>query len=138
MTTTLNRAMISFRPLLAIAAVLALFAMPTNAAPKKSGTGETCTSSGTERRDGKDAATGEKFNCLFDYCTYCSTSGGQIDCTKMVTEYTNGRDCKAAARTGASKAGQGSFPPGGGVLDPGSRKTRPLETAPRNQKLLQQ
>ncbi len=103
-------------PLLALA-MLAL-PNPAEAAPKKSSTGENCTSTGTSRRDGKDAATGEKLNCLFDYCTYCSTSGGQIDCSKMITEYTNARDCKAA------RAGIGSRPdvaaPGGGVLDPGT------------------
>jgi len=70
-------------------------------AVQKSATGKTCESSGTERRDGKDDQ-GNKVNCLFDTCTYseCSTSGGQISNCVRKTEYSNARDCKAAARTG--------------------------------------
>ncbi len=113
-------------PLLA-AAMLAL-PNPAAAAPKKSSTGENCSSSGTERRDGKDAATGEKFNCLFDYCTYCSTSGGQIDCSKLITEYTNGRDCKAASA--GTKVRPDVVAPGGAVLDPGRKTGRPHIVAP--------
>jgi hypothetical protein len=112
-----------------LAAILLAFMLPAAAAPKKSSTGESCTSSGTERRDGKDAATGETFNCLFDYCTYCSTTNGQIDCSRLVTEYTNGRDCKAA------RAGLKGRPelaqPGGAVLDPGRRTPKPFTVAPR-------
>ncbi len=117
-------------------AALALFATallslapPAEAAPKKSSTGEACTSSGTTRRDGKDAATGETLNCLFDFCTYCSTKNGQVDCSKLITEYTNGRDCKAA-RAGI-KGRPDVAQPGTGVLDPGSRTPKPFTVAPR-------
>jgi hypothetical protein len=102
---------------------------PASAAPKKSSTGETCTSSGTERRNGKDAATGETFNCLFDFCTYCSTTNGQIDCSKLVTEYTNGRDCKAASA--GIRGRPGVAQPGGSVLDPGRAQPKPFTVAPR-------
>jgi hypothetical protein len=80
--------------------MIAASAMPAGAAPKSS-TGKTCESTGTERRDGKDDQ-GNKVNCLFDTCTYseCSTSGGQISNCVRKTEYSNARDCKAAARTG--------------------------------------
>lgn len=103
------------------------FCWPAQAA-KVSSTGETCTSSGSTRRDGTDKDTGEKFNCLFDYCTYCSTSGGKIDCSRMVTEYSNARECRPAARAGVQP---GTVAPGGAVLDPGSRTTRPRALAPR-------
>lgn len=75
-------------------------ATPAGAVKKSSG-GITCSSTGTERRDGKDQ-DGNKVNCLFDFCTYtqCSTSGGKIGNCVRKTEYSNARDCKAAARTG--------------------------------------
>jgi hypothetical protein len=100
------------------------------AAPKKASNGETCTSSGEKRRTGTDAATGEKLDCLWDYCTYCGTSGGQIDCSILKTEYSNARDCKPAASRapGASVMPETINP---GVLDPGNPppRLRPLERA---------
>jgi hypothetical protein len=68
------------------------------AAPKGPN-GETCTSTGTERRDGKDKDTGEKLNCLWDSCTYCAGPGGELDCSIKKTSYSNPRDCKPAARS---------------------------------------
>jgi hypothetical protein len=81
-----------------LCAALFLAAAPIAfSAPKQSSTGEACVKTGTERRDGKDPATGEKFNCLFDSCTYCGTSGGKIDCSILKTEYSNARDCHPVA-----------------------------------------
>jgi hypothetical protein len=65
------------------------------AEPKTSSTGVACNSTGTARKDGKDQ-DGNKVNCLWDTCTYCGTTSGQIDCSRQVTEYSNPRDCKAA------------------------------------------
>lgn len=75
------------------------------AAPNQSASGEACTKSGTVRRDGKDAATGEKLNCQWDFCTFCGTTGGKIDCSILKTEYSNATDCKAAARVIPNKGG---------------------------------
>jgi hypothetical protein len=69
-------------------------------AVQKSSTGVACNSTGTARKDGKDAATGEKLNCLWDTCTYCGTTNGTIDCSKQITEYSNPTDCKPAAKAG--------------------------------------
>ena len=112
-----------------IGSMFLIATVPAISAPKQSSTGETCTSSGEKRRIGKDAATGEKLDCLFDYCTYCGTKGGAIDCSILKTEYSNARDCKAAASAG----GAGAVTPGTrpDVLDPGLRGSRrPLEAAP--------
>lgn len=84
---------------LLVCAVLMLAAAPlAYSAPKQSSSGETCTKSGTVRRDGKDASTGEKLNCQWDYCTYCGTKDGKIDCSILKTEYSNPTDCHPAAR----------------------------------------
>lgn len=83
--------------ILVCAVMILAISPPAYAAPRQSSTGEACNSTGTARKDGKDAATGEKLNCLWDTCTYCGTTGGQIDCSILKTEYSNGRDCKAAA-----------------------------------------
>ena len=74
----------------------AVFVADAQAAPKKSSTGAACTSTGTERRDGKDEA-GNKVNCLFDSCKFCAGPQGELDCSVMKTEYTNPRDCRAAS-----------------------------------------
>lgn len=106
------------------------------AAPKKSSTGESCTSSGEKRSKGKDAATGEVLDCLFDYCTYCGTKNGTIDCSILKTELSNARDCKPAARTGAGGTVMPDIRPG--VLDPGLRRPqRPIEAPPKGGTLAQ-
>jgi hypothetical protein len=120
--TTLRLATFSFAILLSSAMAVA--------APKKASNGETCISTGEKRRVGTDAATGEKLDCLWDYCTYCGTSGGQIDCNILKTEYSNARDCKPAAARGAgTRVTPDAINPG--VLDPGNPplKLRPLEQA---------
>jgi hypothetical protein len=100
------------------------------AAPKTASNGETCIISGEKRRSGEDSVTKEKLDCLWDYCTYCGTSGGKIDCSILKTEYSNARDCKPAA----SRAPRTNVIPEAvnpGVLDPGTPppKWRPLEQA---------
>lgn len=83
---------------LALCALLAVAMTPlADAAPKKSSTGEACTSTSTARKDGKDPATGQTFNCLWDTCTYCGTKNGVIDCSILKTEYSNPTDCRPAA-----------------------------------------
>lgn len=87
--------------LLSLSAAASLFCYhPAAAVPKGSG-GQTCESVSTARKDGKDDQ-GSKVNCLWDTCTFteCSTTGGQIGNCVRKTEYSNPRDCKAAARTG--------------------------------------
>jgi hypothetical protein len=79
------------------AVVVLVAAGVAHSAPKQSSTGEACIKTGSERRDGKDPNTGEKFNCLFDSCTYCGTSGGKIDCSILKTEYSNPTDCRKVA-----------------------------------------
>jgi hypothetical protein len=88
------------RVLLLCAALAALPATDAFAVPKASG-GQTCESTGTARKDGKDDQ-GHKVNCLWDTCTYteCSTSGGQISNCVRKTEYSNPSDCHAALSTG--------------------------------------
>ena len=70
-----------------------------SAKPKRAD-GGTCESVGTARKDGKDQ-DGNTVNCKWDTCTYtkCDTSGGKIGKCSKVTEYSNPRDCKAAAGT---------------------------------------
>jgi len=65
------------------------------AKPRKQGPdGQNCIKTGTERREGKDADTGEKLDCLWDFCTTCKKVGKKIDCDTLVTSYSNPRDCK--------------------------------------------
>jgi hypothetical protein len=75
-----------------------------DAQPRRSN-GGACDTTGTARRVGKDDQ-GNKLDCLWDTCTYseCGTSGGQIGNCVQKTEYSNARDCKAAARTGGKGA----------------------------------
>ncbi len=82
--------------ILAIAAT----ANVSEARPKRSD-GGSCDSVGTARKTGTDEQ-GNKLDCLWDTCTFtqCSTSGGQISNCVQKTEYSNARDCKAAARPG--------------------------------------
>jgi hypothetical protein len=63
--------------------------------------GGACGSTGTARKTGTDQQ-GNKLDCLWDTCTFteCGSSGGQISNCVQKTEYSNARDCKAAARQG--------------------------------------
>ena len=72
----------------------------SSAQPRRSN-GGACDSTSTARKTGTDDQ-GNKLDCLWDTCTFteCSTSGGQISNCVQKTEYSNARDCKAAARTG--------------------------------------
>ncbi|MGD9915655.1 MAG: hypothetical protein AB7S80_16375 [Rhizobiaceae bacterium] len=86
-----------------LAAVLAgtfalSLSMDASAKPVRSN-GQACDSTGTARKTGTDEA-GNKLDCLWDTCTFseCSTSGGTISGCVQKTEYSNARDCKAAAR----------------------------------------
>jgi hypothetical protein len=90
-------------------------AAASDAAPKRPD-GGACDSTGTARKTGKDQQ-GNKLDCLWDTCTYtqCDTSGGTISGCVQKTDYSNARDCKAAAvRPGI----RGTKAPGGvkGVL----------------------
>lgn len=75
-----------------------------SAAPKRADGGQ-CDSVGTARKDGKDQS-GNTVNCLWDTCTYtqCDTSGGTVSNCVKKTEYSNARDCKAAAARGGTRA----------------------------------
>lgn len=88
----------------ALAVILILSAPDVADAKPKRSNGMECDSTGTARKDGKDQ-DGNTVNCLWDTCTFseCSTSGGQISNCVQKTEYSNARDCKAAARTGVKK-----------------------------------
>jgi hypothetical protein len=79
--------------------VLALTSL-ADAKPRRSD-GGACDSTGTARKEGKDDQ-GNKLDYLWDTCTFteCNTSGGQISGCVQKTEYSNARDCKAAARPG--------------------------------------
>jgi hypothetical protein len=76
--------------------VLALTSL-ADAVPKRSN-GGSCDTTGTARKTGADDQ-GNKLDCLWDTCTFteCNTSGGQISGCVQKTEYSNARDCKAAA-----------------------------------------
>jgi hypothetical protein len=71
-----------------------------DAKPKRAD-GGACDSTGSARKTGTDDQ-GNKVDCLWDTCTFteCGTSGGEISGCVKKTEYSNARDCKAAARTG--------------------------------------
>lgn len=102
--------MFTVRLLLCVLFVVAPMSLVVEAAPKKGPGGETCTRTGTERKDGKDQ-DGNTVNCLWDTCTYCSTSGGKIDCSVLKTSYSNPRDCKAvSARAPARRPFMQSVP----------------------------
>ncbi len=103
----------AFRIISLASTTLLALGVATDAAPKKSGSGVTCSSTGTERRDGRDDS-GNKVNCLFDFCTFteCGPVGNQIRCFQK-TEYSNARDCKAAA---ATRVPRGNAINPGGVL----------------------
>ncbi len=77
-------------------AVLAMTSL-ADAVPKRSN-GGTCDSTGTQRKTGTDDQ-GNKLDCLWDTCTFteCGTSGGEISSCVKKTEFSNARDCKAAA-----------------------------------------
>ena len=83
-----------------IGAILAM-ALAGPADALKRANGGSCDSVGTGRKTGTDDQ-GNKLDCLWDTCTYtqCNTSGGQISGCVQKTEYSNARDCKAAARGG--------------------------------------
>jgi hypothetical protein len=76
--------------------VLALTSL-ADAVPKRSN-GGSCDTTGTARKSGTDDQ-GNKLDCLWDTCTFteCGTSGGEISGCVKKTEYSNARDCKAAA-----------------------------------------
>ena len=87
------------------AVIFCILAMATTASvsearPKRSD-GGSCDSVGTARKTGTDEQ-GNKLDCLWDTCTFtqCNTSGGQISGCVQKTEYSNARDCKAAAKPG--------------------------------------
>ncbi len=95
--------------------ILALTGL-SDAKPKRSN-GGTCNSTGTQRKTGTDDQ-GNKLDCLWDTCTFteCGTSGGEISGCVKKTEFSNARDCKAAAARPGIK---GTKVPGlknGGVL----------------------
>ena len=85
-----------------ILSTIMLLALPglADAKPRRSD-GGSCDSTGTARKNGKDDQ-GNALDCLWDTCTFteCGTSGGQISNCVQKTEYSNARDCKAAARGG--------------------------------------
>lgn len=83
---------------LAAALLTLAMSLPAHAAPKSGPNGESCVSSGTVRRDGRDDQ-GNKVNCEWDFCTYCDQGNGQINCSVQKTSYSNPRDCRAAAST---------------------------------------
>ena len=66
------------------------------AAPKSS-TGVACNKSGSERHVGT-GSDGKKYDCMMDFCTYCGTTSGVIDCSKQVTDWSNATDCKPVAK----------------------------------------
>jgi hypothetical protein len=103
---------------IALGALLAIgWTAEAQAKPVRSN-GQPCDSTGTARRTGTDQATGEKLDCLFDTCTFteCSTSGGQVSNCVKKTEYSNARDCKAAAASTGPKAGGAGSVLGGSKL----------------------
>jgi hypothetical protein len=77
--------------------IVLAFTSLADAAPKRSN-GGACDSTGTARREGKDQQ-GNKLDCLWDTCTFteCNSGGGEISGCAQKTEYSNARDCKAAA-----------------------------------------
>jgi hypothetical protein len=80
--------------------IVLAFTTLSDAQPRRAD-GGACGSTGTARKTGTDDQ-GNKLDCLWDTCTYseCGTGGGQISNCVTKTEYSNARDCKAAARTG--------------------------------------
>ena len=83
-------------------ALLTMTVSDALAAPKSS-TGVACNKSGSERHVGT-GSDGKKYDCMMDYCTYCGTTSGTIDCSKQVTEWSNATDCKPVAKiSGANK-----------------------------------
>jgi hypothetical protein len=80
--------------------IVLAFASLADAQPRRAD-GGACGSTGTARKTGTDQQ-GNKLDCLWDTCTYseCGTGGGQISNCVTKTEYSNARDCKAAARNG--------------------------------------
>lgn len=91
--------------LFALAGVFAVTALPVAEAKPVRSNGAACDSIGTARKTGTDQ-NGNKLDCLWDTCTFseCSTSGGTVSNCVQKTEYSNARDCKAAAKSGASGA----------------------------------
>jgi hypothetical protein len=73
------------------------------AAPKSS-TGVACNKSGSERHVGT-GSDGKKYDCMMDFCTYCGTTSGVIDCSKQVTEWSNATDCKPVAKISTGNKG---------------------------------
>ena len=73
------------------------------AAPKSS-TGVACNKSGSARHVGT-GSDGKKYDCMMDFCTFCGTTSGTIDCSKQVTEWSNATDCKPVAKiSGGNKS----------------------------------
>ena len=84
-------------------ALLTLSVTDALAAPKSS-TGVACNKSGSERHVGT-GSDGKKYDCMMDYCTYCGTTSGVIDCSKQVTEWSNATDCKPVSKLSTGKQG---------------------------------
>ena len=112
--------------------LVAAGANDTLAKPKTSAGGQACISSGTARKVGTDQ-DGNKLDCLWDTCTYCSV-GSSINCSKLTTEYSNARDCHSVrASSAAAGAGISAIPNGGLKLNPGAPpgvKPRPRPIMP--------
>ena len=77
--------------------IVLAFTILADAVPKRSNGGQ-CDTTGTQRKTGTDDQ-GNKLDCLWDTCTFteCGTSGGEISSCVKKTEFSNARDCKAAA-----------------------------------------
>jgi hypothetical protein len=102
---------------IALATLLAIgWTAEAQAKPVRSN-GQPCDSTGTARKTGTDDQ-GNKLDCLWDTCTFteCSTSGGTVSNCVKKTEYSNARDCKAAAASSSPKAGGAGSVLGGSKL----------------------
>lgn len=87
--------------LVLLAAFLVLVPLTESHAKPKRSDGGACDTTGTARKTGKDDQ-GNSLDCLWDTCTFtqCDTNGGTISNCVQKTEYSNARDCKAAAKSG--------------------------------------
>jgi hypothetical protein len=72
-------------------------------AQPKSSTGANCTKSGSERHVGT-GSDGKKYDCMMDFCTYCGVTSGTIDCSHLITEWSNATDCKPAAKVSVNQS----------------------------------
>lgn len=84
-----------------LSVVLALGWVSEGQAKPRRSDGGACDSTGTGRKTGKDDQ-GNTVDCMWDTCTFttCDTSGGTVSNCVKKTEYSNPRDCKAAAQGG--------------------------------------